>query len=163
MARLPKKPDAPKKPKSKSGKGGGTATATQTPAANPKFQKMREILENRTGGDLSTYSDADITELYTELRQDLGYGEMSIDDAHSQLRADFGEASRFNRENTPEIDVVDAAVGSALDAGTDQGGAPSADPGAAADPGAGAETFVDPATDPDAQDDPQDDGGAGAV
>ena len=63
----------------------------------------------------------------------------------------------------PEIDVVDAAVGSALDAGTDQGGAPSADPGAAADPGAGAETFVDPATDPDAQDDPQDDGGAGVA
>ena len=116
MARRPKKPDAPKKPKSKSGGGsggGGTATATQAPPLDERFQKMREILEDGTGEDLSQYSNEDIVELYGGLADDLGVGKMTIDDAYNKMRADADLRTNINErmaQNEP-ADPPEAGAG----------------------------------------------------
>ena len=85
----------------------------QAPPLDERFQKMREILEDGTGEDLSQYSNEDIVELYGGLADDLGVGKMTIDDAYNKMRADADLRTNINErmaQNEP-ADPPEAGAG----------------------------------------------------
>lgn len=100
MARRPKKPDAPKKPKNKSVGGGGTATQTPERAdALQKVQMMREILETKTQSSLEGTPASEIIESYAGLAEDMGLADLSLQEAHQQV---------MNPESAPQTVAAEA-------------------------------------------------------
>ena len=115
MAKRPKKPDAPNKPKNKS-VGGGGGTATQNPKRalmEQKVQMMREILETKTQSSLEGTPASEIIESYAGLQEDMGLEGLTLQEAHQQVMNPEGapqtvatEAEPFVKDNA-EVGITD--------------------------------------------------------